>query len=569
MTMPTPPPQMTLWQRLAEMARRLWNAFIRFLRRLFRIPTPPPHEPPPPSPRMTLWQRVAERARRLWRQLVFAIRWLWNGFIRFLRWFFRIPTPPPHEPPPPPPRWPPPVAPPPPPPPPERPLRPPPPTPPPPPPTPPPPPGPEAGRERLENFKGLARLFLLFALLILFGVLGGELFEPTVPQDVVEQVLWQIRNNPFFRDVHPAILATVAYLLHWRIARYYIAPLAATVLIFVAAARFVNDVYNLNRLPLAFRYILASMFGLLYPQARIDDGRLQNGQDNLTLINTIGGPGYILIYPDNAVMFRWLRRPSAARVTSRGYFMSPFETIGFIADLDDQHGERDEVTCTTLDGIRVSVRDIHFRYRFLLQDVRGRALRRTLRNPYPFNEGALRNMISRLMVTQAGVETWRTAVERVLTGAITDFVNDHTIDELTAPRQDQLDPRARIQEILFSPATRAILRNWSAELIWANVGHFDILRPEVDEVRVDRWRARLARISLAERTRGTAARKAYQELGRAQLQANLIQSIARTLEKVNFRQPDGGNRLRSLFLMRVAQVLDAIYDQTNQPGGLE
>jgi hypothetical protein len=518
---------------------------------------------------MNVLRRVMDALQRLGRWLWRALRWLWINFVRALRWFFQIPTPPPVEPPPPPPRWPPAVPPPPPPPPPARPPRQPPPLAAPPPPTPPPPPGPEAGRERLENLKGLTRLALLFALLILFGVLGGALFEPSVPDEVVQQVLTAIRTNPFFRPVNPLILAVVTYLVHWRILRYYIAPLAATVFIFVAAARFVNDVYNLNRLPLAFRYVLASMFGLRYPRARIDDGRLDGNADDLTLLNTIGGPGYVLIYPDNAVMFRWLRRPSAARVTSRGYFMSPFETIGFIADLDDQHGERDEVTCTTLDGIRISVQDIHFRYRFLLQDVRGRPLRRTLRNPYPFNEDALRSMIARIMVTQNGAETWRQAVERVLTGTITDYVNDHTIDELTAPRQDQLDPRARIQETLFSPATRAALRNWSAELLWANVGHFDILRPEVDEVRVDRWRARLARISLAERRRGTATRKAYQELGRAQLQANLIQSIARVLEKVNFRQPEGNTRLRSLFLMRVAQVLDAIYDQTNQPGGLE
>ena len=206
---------------------------------------------------------------------------------------------------------------------------------------------------------GLAAPDPSVGILFLFSLLGGYLFENVNASAIA---LLAKTTNPLLKPVPMWLLKVVIYILHPQNARYMVMPLAAMLLILIGSAYFVSDVYHLSKPGLGWRYVIASMFAVRYPTLTVDGGKKQIKADEVNLLDVIGGPGYALIQPGNAVLFRTLRQPSQTSITS-SYFMSPFETIGQIVNLDDQHGYVEEATTITRDGIRVILRDINFRFR--------------------------------------------------------------------------------------------------------------------------------------------------------------------------------------------------------------
>ena len=409
--------------------------------------------------------------------------------------------------------------------------------------------------ELVQSLLGLVRLSFLALVLIMFILLGAQLFEDYGQINAAGRALVVQQTNPFFREVPLWILALIIFVLDAHTIRYTIAPLLATVIIVMRGASFVADVYNIPWRD-ALRYLLASLFAVGYPQLTIDGGEMRPRNNGTNLLDRIGGPGYALIQPGNAVLFYWLRRPSRVSIAS-SYFLSPFERFGLIANLDEQHGHVEEVSVLTRDGIRLRLQDIHFRYQILPTVRNGRPVRRSLQDPFPVSEEAIENMVNNLAVTEDGLESWRKSIQRVTVGVIVDYINAHTLDFLTAPREKEQDPRQRIQEELFSENSRRALRNLGAELLWVDLGHFDIQEEAVDRKRLDLWAASLRGEADAERAIGEAKTLAYQELGRAEAQAELIAGIARALEDIDLTEKDQ-TRLRKLLLVRAAQALDAL-----------
>jgi hypothetical protein len=84
--------------------------------------------------------------------------------------------------------------------------------------------------------------------------------------------------------------------------------------------------------------------------------------DEVNTLGVIGGPGYVFISPGNAVLFEHLQHPASVRGQGL-HFISRFESIKEIVDLQDQHGYIEQTQAMSKDGIVVTVHDIHFRYR--------------------------------------------------------------------------------------------------------------------------------------------------------------------------------------------------------------
>jgi hypothetical protein len=338
--------------------------------------------------------------------------------------------------------------------------------------------------------------------------------------------------------------------------RFVIAPLTAITLVFLYAGTYVKDIYALPQLRQGLRYVYSSVAAARYPRLNIDGGEKKLTEGKVNLLNAIGGPGYVYIHPGNAVLFRKLRQPS--NVTLREtYFLAPFETIGQIASLDEQQGSRDGVHALSRDGIRVTVRNIHYRYRLCPEMEGGRPKQRTLENPYPFDEEALWNMAYTLSVNEDGLEPWKTAVGRAVIGGITNFINAHEIDYLTAPRQASQDPRNELNQSLLNGPTRAALRNLGAELIYVDLGHFAIDEEKVDEQRAETWAATWLGNAQVVRAYGEAKHSVYLELGRAEAQAELVMGIADALQNANLGE-DSTETVRRLLLNRTAQLLEAM-----------
>jgi len=411
------------------------------------------------------------------------------------------------------------------------------------------------GSADFQNLFAFLRVLLILGILWGFGAYCSTSFHGVDPREVAQA--WRERVPLLFGALPDAILVPFTAALNPYGLRYMIAPMAAMVCVIIAGAYFVQDVYAIKKYKDALRYVLASMFAVRYPELVIDKRTKVDEKRADNLIYKIGGPGYALVEPGNAAIFRYLREPGLDLVAAT-HFMAPFETIAQVIDLDEQQGDKDEITVMTRDGIMVILRDIHMRYR-IKQEVRdGKPARKSLNDPYPLAPDALQNMLYNMTVSSAGPENWNEAVERVIIGGITDFIAEHTIDYLTAPRNDALNPRIQLNNDLFYKSAQRILDSYGAELLWIDVGHIDIPYEMIDDQRTSLWASEWIGDVTVSKAYNQAILQAYQELGRAQAQAEMILSIADALRGTTM---DGGNsreNLRHLLLARTAQVLDSI-----------
>jgi hypothetical protein len=406
--------------------------------------------------------------------------------------------------------------------------------------------------QTVETLLGFVRLTLaIYIVYFFFPSVGGRLFEEINP----EQVAANFRANNWLLNRVPVWFL---YRLDWHIARYMIPPLAAIIAIFIGGAAYVRDIYNLKDFNVALRYVISSMFGVRYPTLRIDGGKKDIPAGEINLLDAIGGPGTVLIEPGNAVIFRKLNEASDVSIT-QAYFMEPFEEIGSIASLEDQEGLLDNVMAVTRDGIRVRLRDVHFRYRIVPMIVDGRMINRTLESPYPYSEEAMRSMAYNLSINADGPDPWSAAVHRTVRSAITDYIMQNTIDYLTAPQTGSDSPREGMRIELFSERRQASLRDMGAELVWIDVGHIDIDAEEVDQQRIEIWASDWVGNAKIERAYSDAKRLAYTEMARGEAQAEMILAIANAFEGIDLTTSSKEN-LRALILVRTAQILDAIRD---------
>jgi len=411
----------------------------------------------------------------------------------------------------------------------------------------------ESNPLQLENIKTLLHTLILIATLLLFVVFGAYIFATVSAASVAVQFY---ARNPLLQIVPSWII----YLLDWHNLRFAIAPLAAIIAVLLAGMAYLQDIYALEAMKDASAYVMASMFGADYPSMVIDGGRRQVPPDTTHLLDAIGGPGFVMIQPGSAVVFKKLRSASRASVT-RSYFLAPFETIAQIANLEDQHGYIESLQSMTRDGIKVVVRNLNYRFRILPEMKDGKPVQRSLEKPYPYSEEAMQNMTYNLSVAVDGLEPWPEAVRRMVEGRIKEYIVTNNLDYLTAPREEGQDPRGSLRDAVLSGDLRARLASIGAELQWIDVGHFDIEDNKVDSVRVDMWAAEWLGNAKVARAVGEARLQAYQELGRAEAQAELIVSITQAMEGIPI-SGDSVQSIKNILMARTAQLLDALKPET-------
>jgi hypothetical protein len=397
------------------------------------------------------------------------------------------------------------------------------------------------------------RVLLLAVMVGGFGVICSSQFNGVVP---VEMAANYRANSPWVFGGWPDwILVPLAAVINPYSVRYWLAPLTAIVCVIIAGANYIKDVYALPTFKDALHYVVASMFSIRYPIIRIDKGEKQIRKREVNLLDSIGGPGFAIIEPGSAAIFRHLREPSRAEVATT-YFMAPFETIAHTVDLGEQQPIKNGIQAMTRDGIKVELRDVHIRYR-ILQARDGKPVKRTITDPYPFDSAVLSNMILNLTVQKNGLDKWNDAIERPIVGEITDFIAMHTIDYLTAPREGTPNPRIELNRIM-TKQLRKTLENSGAELLWLDMGHMEIIDDRVDKQRTDLWAADWIGDIRTKEAYSEAIRQSYSELGRAQAQAEIIMSIAEALRGADLNERPALN-IRRLMLARTSQLLDAMH----------
>jgi len=411
---------------------------------------------------------------------------------------------------------------------------------------------------------GWLRLFLIVVSISLITLFAAFLFE----SEAILRTAYEWRTNWSIGKFLPQWLLTIlAVFFSWECVRYVIAPLAAMVGALMCGASYVQDVYEIKSYLLSLRYLIASLFAIGYPQLIIDDGKKQIKPGEENLLDSVGGPGYVLIRPGNVVLFERLRAPAAVR-TEGHHFIPRFETIKDIASLEDQRGYIDELQVVTKDGVNVTVRDINYRYRLWSSQKAGGRLGRSMMDPYPYSITGVRNMAYNRSVRKGGLTSWPATVEIFFKNALQNIIRGKQLDDITAPRQVDADPRGDILEEYKTPGFRTRFKNIGAQLLWCGIGHFEIEDSIIADQRVSTWQAKWKGGAEVVRANSEAIKEAYREQGRADAQVEMLRAISGVLQDLNVAGDDK-ERVQRIFLFRLAQLLDAMGkdSQGHLPGG--
>lgn len=379
-----------------------------------------------------------------------------------------------------------------------------------------------------------ARLIISLLIIIAVTWIGGWRFEPIDPAKQATPFSLAFNQGSF---------------------RYMIMPIIAIMCTIAASVAFIQDVFNLKTFLPAFRYVIASMFGLFIPHLTIEQGKKQIRRGKINLIDHIGGPGNVLVQPGNAVLFTFIDRVSRTRI-NQDIMLAPFETPAAIVSLEDQHGFIEEIQTMTRDGIQVRLCQINYRFRIMTRD----NVAPDLDDPYPHDLEAMSRMVANSIINDYGPVSWQDNINILITTAIRKYVNARTIDYLTAPRKDnrgELDPRAEFRNEILK-AQNNLLAGSGTVLLWIDVGHIDMVMDDVDKERLNLWAADWMGSANATRALGDAKHQAYMELGRAEAQAEMIVSISAALEDIDFSDENADENIRNVFLMRTSQVLEAM-----------
>jgi len=412
--------------------------------------------------------------------------------------------------------------------------------------------------EFLEGELGwLRRLFVLLTAVVLVGfvVLIQFIVDPLAGV-VTWTSHWLLASFP------EPLLRVWGAVFSFQTLRFLFLPVSTLIIGLIIGAHYIQDIYNINSYPVAMRYLFASLFSYSYPTLLIVDGKKVLAENELNSLDVIGGPGYVMISPGNAVLFEHLQHPASVR--GQGiHFISRFESIKEIVDLKDQHGYIEKTSAMSKDGIVVTVHDIHFHYRLWGgQRVAGNT-GRIPENPYPFSVQAVRNMAYNRSMVAGVLSSWHQTVRSAFDGDILNYIRNNLLDAVTAPEGRKADgsvkdPRGDIHKKLTSPAARARFRNIGAELIWFDIGRFNFEDPEVEEQRIITWSAEWVGDAEVLRSYGEAQRQAYHELARAEAQAELLMSLVHALHEAGLAGNLRGDPMRKLMMVKTAQVLESM-----------
>lgn len=403
---------------------------------------------------------------------------------------------------------------------------------------------------QVQSLFGLINIVFLVVMLSWFTVQGDRI-NP-VPLDVAAIARHVKEINPFFSRIPLPILEFFVLRVSPTTLRYAILPVLAVTLVFIAGARFVRDMYELETFRQGLHHMISSVFALFYPKVVIDEGQIKLEQGKVSLIQALGGPGFALIQPGNVVQFRQWRGLTNSS-TSRSYYLSHFESVELAVSLEDQVGFSAAEVYETQEGIPVTFKNIRYVYRILPEESN---FQRSLQVPYSYSPEALNKFVFLRSVGPEGLRTWQRNISFAIDGPIREYVSNHSIDTLMAPG---LDEQAVREEIRQQVMNQRPLETWGAQLQWIDIGQIEVAMFDevINKQRLERWAVDWKGQAAVTRAYGEAHLLAFLEISRADAQAEAIKSIVQSLKDVDW-QKDEVTRLRRILLSQTAVFLQTL-----------
>ncbi len=424
-----------------------------------------------------------------------------------------------------------------------------------------------------ERSWGYLRLVIVTGFIAFFTYLGSLAFEAYS----VETVMLRWVNRYGALKFLPGVILQPIALILWNI-RYFWVALFGFIFAFGIGARYIQEVYQLSNYLQALRYLAASIFSVAFPQIKVDQGKFEDENATTEIMRKIGGPGRLIINPGSLTLTEKFDRVGDVYPEGR-HRLRRFETVREFPpdeDLDgnllpivaDRENRIDEITLFTKDGLQITVKDIHYRYRLRRDRAFGDYRSRDPKNPNPFSKQAVKDMAYNRTVRlkpggseETELTPWHQLINVAVDGTITDYLRERLLDDGTAPQYPD-DPRGEITKKIISSGLRARLRSMGAELVWWDIGHFSITDPRVAAQRTQTWAAKWEGEADVRLAYGDAKRIEYLERGRAEVEAEFLLEIIKTFEKIG-RSDQPEKNIRGIFLAKIAQMLQGFNDRNS------
>ena len=398
---------------------------------------------------------------------------------------------------------------------------------------------------------GSIRFGLILAGVVLF-LLFGRVTEAIATRPWVEQIRGEA--TPTLQPLVGGVLGFMDALLTRQALRHALPPVAGIVLALLVGAAFVNDLFEVGDLSLAYGYLRASLFGNGYPILEVKDCKIDPADAGNPLAK-IGGPGFVKVGVGLAAVCETAGGPADVLGTGL-HFLRRFETLREVFDLRDQFRTVAEIKAMTKDGIPVTARDVQMSFRLRTRHNR----MRTESDPYPYSIAALRDAAYNKVVGTGGSAPWPDAVAGAIGGQLRSMIARRRLDDLIGPTA--ADARAVMQGEFFNLAARKKYARMGAEVLWVSLGHFENPH-EVAVQRIRTWQAGWQRLGKITEAEAQAERLRMEEHLRGEAIIHLVESLERSAEFTG----DSGMTAADRFFVLMAETLEAYARRGSLTGG--
>ncbi len=340
---------------------------------------------------------------------------------------------------------------------------------------------------------------------------------------------------------------------------YALPCLIAIALAARVAASFVKTLYKIRTLGEAGSFLYRLIFGVwkFGPYMLIKEGKIAAGENSV--LHRVGGPGYLVIYNDSAVVTercgRLERVLSAHLPKPKNYpYLEPFEKVWEIVDLRPQQWTF-PVRGMTRDGIPV-ICEADIRFKIDDRPNGGAPKPPTEDEPYPFTPEAVFQAATARWIREPDFKgppmDWRGRVVVGFTeGILRNILAEYYLDWLLGPTGDEIEHpreviRRRLEEQLQQEAPKV-----GARILSVQLGEIKVEDEQIPTQWIETWRAEWESQAAATRVEGEAE-LLRMEAVRARAQAEMLITLIRELQSVAVSDTE----LRSYLLAaRLAETL--------------
>jgi regulator of protease activity HflC (stomatin/prohibitin superfamily) len=358
---------------------------------------------------------------------------------------------------------------------------------------------------------------------------ANALPPPQIPNEPPPSAFFMFLDDllSFFYHLLPALLGVI-YVL-WR------------------ANDFLNKVYNLPGSTSSLPHVIGLLFGTSAADLYVQQGKLETDAAN-PAGRVLGGPGWLTVGESNAVLLE--RGAGFSRIVGTGiYRLLPHERVRHIVDLRT-HYRKDFQKVLTKDGIPVKM-EVDLTFRVTEKDLPDdpppapppplspiNRLRRRLglrvrqdvletTRPHRFSRETVRRITYETTVASPDQPPdWTASFYNVRSGDITDQIANRRLDEISAPEDAQLHPRAEVARKGLEDARKAASAQ-GVEILDMTLG---VIEPQdnfkhVTTQMIANWNIEWERRAKILTAKAEAKRTQLLEEARAEAQANMIQAL--------------------------------------------